>query len=147
MCCKSRRVLCTGGGARVIVPFAFGSVRISPPNTYSRPIACSLALAADGSLFAWGGGEVGQVGTGDARDKLVPQCISPMVPIRGTDGEVAAHALRFAHCSAGSHHSMALVAVPGLNAVAFNPVAVMSASNVVSARKSKNLTLLVETAM
>ncbi len=107
----------------------------------------SLALAADGSLFAWGGGEVGQVGTGDARDKLVPQCISPMVPIRGSDGEVAAHALRFAHCSAGSHHSMALVAVPGLNAVAFNPVAVVSSSNVVSARISKNLTLLVETAM
>lgn len=122
-------------------------MRILRPNTYSRIFACSLALAADGSLFAWGGGEVGQVGTGDARDKLVPQCISPMVSIRGTDGEVAAHALRFAHCSAGSHHSMALVAVPGLNAVAFNPVAVMSASNVVSARKSKNLTLLVETAM
>jgi hypothetical protein len=70
-----------------------------------------------------------------------------MVSIRGSDGEVAAHALRFAHCSAGSHHSMAVVAVPGLNAVAFNPVAVVSASNVVSARLSKNLTLLVETAM
>ncbi len=79
--------------------------------------------------------------------KLVPQCISPMVPIRGTDGEVTAHALRFALCIAGSPHSMALVAIPGLNAVAFNPVAVMSASNVVSARKSENLTLLVETAM
>ncbi len=77
----------------------------------------------------------------------MPQSISPLVPIVGSDGEVAAHALRFAHCCAGSHHSMALVAVPGLNAVAFNPVAVVSASNVVSARLSKNLTLLVETAM
>jgi hypothetical protein len=90
---------------------------------------------------------VGQVGTGDARDKLVPQSISPLVSITGTDGEVAAHALRFAHCSAGSHHSLALVAVPGLNAVTFNPVAVISASNVVTARHSKNLTVLVETAM
>ena len=66
----------------------------------------SLALCADGALFSWGGGEVGQVGTGvihntnqdsvlfmnassgDARDKLVPQCISLMVPIMGADGEV-----------------------------------------------------------
>jgi hypothetical protein len=70
-----------------------------------------------------------------------------LVPIVGRDGEVAAHALRFAHCSAGSHHSMAVVAVPGLNAVAYNPVAIVSASNIVSARGSKNLNLLVETAM
>jgi hypothetical protein len=90
---------------------------------------------------------VGQVGTGDARDKLVPQSIAPLVSIPGSDGEVAAHMLRFAHCCAGSHHSLALVAVPGLNAVAFNSVAVISASNVISARQSKNLTLLVETAM
>ncbi len=61
--------------------------------------------------------------------------------------QVAAHALRFAHCSAGSHHSLAVVAVPGLNAISFNAVAIVSASNVVSARQSKNLTLLVETAM
>ncbi len=111
------------------------------------PFTRSLALCADGALFSWGGGEVGQVGTGDARDKLVPQCISLMVPIMGADGEVAAHALRFAHCSAGSHHSLAVVAVPGLNAISFNAVAIVSASNVVSARQSKNLTLLVETAM
>ena len=26
--------------------------------------------------------------SGDARDKLVPQCISLMVPIMGADGEV-----------------------------------------------------------
>ncbi|RZK61278.1 MAG: RCC1 repeat-containing protein, partial [Hymenobacter sp.] len=63
--------------------------------------AHTLALAADGTLYAWGYNNMGQLGTGSTTDSKVPVAVSLGAAPVGT---------RFVQVSAGAYHSLAQAA-------------------------------------
>lgn len=61
-------------------------------------VACgqqhNVAVAADGSVFAWGSGALGQLGLGGSGDRLAPELVAPLGDLRIVD------------VAAGSNHSV-----------------------------------------
>lgn len=89
----------------VTMPAGVRFVQVSAANAHS------LALAADGTVYAWGTNFTGQVGIGTAAASLVPVAVSQGdIPV-GT---------RFVQVAAGSDHSLALAADGTLYAWGFN---------------------------
>jgi alpha-tubulin suppressor-like RCC1 family protein len=72
----------------------------------------SLALAADGTLYAWGDNASGQLGTGTTINSSAPVAVRPGATPAGT---------RFVQVSAGSNYSLALAADGMLYAWGHNP--------------------------
>ena len=58
----------------------------------------NLALTADGAVWSWGGGDLGQLGHGDQQDQLLPKKVEAFA------GQ------RVVAVSAGGSHSLALTA-------------------------------------
>ena len=75
------------GGAKVVVSIA------------SAGLAFALALAKDGTVYAWGDNEQGQLGLGDRRRRLTPERVA---------GSLASETVVSIAC--GAHHALALTA-------------------------------------
>ncbi|KAI9192315.1 hypothetical protein LWI28_021086 [Acer negundo] len=65
--------------------------------------AHTLALSGDGSVYSWGRGMFGRLGTGSESDELFPVRIK-----LENSGKVEDERLKFVGIAAGSYHSLAL---------------------------------------
>lgn len=65
--------------------------------------AHTLALTGDGSLYSWGRGTFGRLGTGKEADEFIP------VPVEfGSSGESVEKRIKYVGIAAGAYHSLAL---------------------------------------
>lgn len=92
-CGRSGR-LGTGGTANELTPRQLvGTGADTSPLSFAR-VACgarhSMGIGLDGSLWCWGENTCGQLGLGDFRDRLQPECVRYLwdqgLRVRSCDG-------------------------------------------------------------